>query len=573
MRRWLLLAALAAACTRSPAPAGPAPASFLLVTIDTLRADRLGCYGDREALTPRLDALAREGVVFDAAFSHSPLTLPSHATLFTGLLPPAHGVRGNGTFALAPSVPTLAEQLKARGRPAAAFVGGFPLSRRFGLARGFDDYDDALDRAPGVHFEFAERRGAAVAAAARTWLLAHRGPVFVWVHLFDPHAPYDPPPEFRGRDPYRGEVAAADAALGALLDVWDARPEESVVVVSADHGEAFGEHGEESHSLFVYDTTLRVPLIVRARGIAPRRVAEPVGLVDVAATLLDLSGSPPTLPGTSLRPLLEGRPFPARPLYAETLAPRLDFGWSDLRSLRDGGLKYIRAPRPELYDVAADPGEARDLAAARPRDVARLEAALARLLDSAGEKETRRALEPDAAERLRALGYVQGPQGAGSGADPKDKVEVARRIAAAAGPFPNEAAAAAAYRDLARIDPENPLVNLRLADALLRSGRSAEAIGLFRKVVATRPRSPDPYVGLATALAQGGHLDEAETALHQALEVAPGHGAAHYNLGEIARARGDLRAARQAYEAARADPATRARAEARIQSLESTPNR
>jgi choline-sulfatase len=570
--RGFLPAALAAAacvavgCARASPPPAARPSSVLLVTIDTLRADRLGCYGDREARTPALDALAREGVLFEAAFTHVPITLPAHATLFTGLLPPAHGVRGNGAFALPPGPPTLAEALKARGLRTGAFVGGFPLARRFGLARGFDHYDDAMSRAPGVHYEFAERPAAAVVQSALAWLAGQAGDVFLWVHVFDPHAPYDPPPAHRGPDPYRGEIAAVDESLRNLLQAWDRRPGGSVVAVTADHGEAFGEHGEESHSLFVYDTTLRVPLILKAPGLpAGGRVTAAAGLVDVPATILDLVGAPAALPGASLRPLAESPGAAGRAVYAETLAPRLDFGWSDLRSWREGGFKYIRAPRPELYELSSDPAESRDLSSARPEVMARMEAALARAV--AEDTESRRQPDPESAERLRALGYVQGPEGRGSGADPKDRTEVARRIARAAGFFTDHLAAVRAYREIADLDPENPLVNFRLADALLRAGQAREAVRHFQKVVASGPRSADPYVGLATAQAEQGRLEEARRTLERALVVEPGHGQAHYNLGEIARARGDLAAARAAYEAARADPAVRGRADARLQSL------
>src|SRR5688572_17707023 len=234
MPRWAallaVLAALSACSRRAPEPA-PArrPVSVLLVTVDTLRADRLGCYGDAQARTPAIDRLAREGVLFERAYSPAPLTLPAHASLLTGLLPPTHGVRGNGAFALRPGPATLAEVLGADGRATAAFVGGFPLVRRFGLDRGFDHYDDALERLPGVHYEFAERRATTVVAAVQRWLAAHPEPAFVWVHLFDPHAPYDPPAEFRGPDPYRGEIAATDAALVPLLAAWDAREGPSLV--------------------------------------------------------------------------------------------------------------------------------------------------------------------------------------------------------------------------------------------------------------------------------------------------------------------------------------------------------
>jgi choline-sulfatase len=559
------LLAASAACARStPGPAPIRPTSLLLVTIDTLRADRLGAYGDAQARTPALDLLAAQGILFERAYSVAPLTLPAHASLMTGLLPPQHGVRDNGSFVLGPERPTLAEVLRRRPLPTAAFIGGFPLARRFGLARGFDHYDDTLPRAPGVHYEFAERPATAVIAAARAWVAAHPGPVFVWVHLFDPHAPYAPPAEHAGSDPYRGEVAAVDSALAPLLAEWAERPA-ALTVVTADHGEAFGEHREESHSLFVYDTTLRVPLIVRGPGIAAgTRISRPVSLVDVAGTVLYEMGVFRTLPGT---PLLQAAALEAASpgLYAESLAPRIAFGWSDLRSWREGNLKYIRAPRPELYDVAADPGEMHNLAEARPRDVARLERSLTEALAALGERESRRAMEPEAAERLRALGYVQGVYARGSGADPKDKIEVALRIARAAGPFRDHAEAARTYAGIAALDPENPLVQFRLADALLRAGRPREALAPFRLVVAKDPRTADPFVGLATALAQLDRLDEAALVLQRALAVAPADGQAHFNLGEIARVRGDRAAARAAYEKALADPITHDRAQTRLQ--------
>jgi len=514
-----------------------------------------------------MDALASRGVRFEHAYTPAPVTLPAHTSILTGLAPPAHGVRGNGAFALGPGTPTLAEALRARGLATGAFIGGFPLARRFGLASGFDTYDDAMGKSSGVSYEFAERRGDAVAESARAWLGIHPGRVFVWVHLFDPHAPYDPPPAFRGPDLYRGEIAAADSALGAVIAAWDARPEPSLVILTADHGEAFGEHGEESHSLFVYDTTLRVPLILRAAGLPRgRRVAEAVGLTDVAATLLDLAGgSGPTLPGHSLLGALRG---PLRSsLYAETLAPRLDFGWSDLRAWREGRYKYIRAPRPELYDVTADPGEKDDLSARQPEVLARMAAALDRALAASGESSTARALEPEAAERLRALGYALGPGGRGSAADPKDVVEVARRLARAAGPFPSYEAAVRAYKEIAALDPPNPLVNFRLADALLRAGRARESVAYYKKVVAAGPHTADPFVGLATAYAEMGRLDEARTALEQGLAADPRSGQAQYNLGEIARVRGDRDQARTRYRAALEDPATRERAQARLDEL------
>jgi choline-sulfatase len=558
----ILAAAFLAAC--APGSRNGLPVSALLITIDTLRADRLGSYGDLKARTPALDTLARQGVVFERAYTPVPITLPAHVSLMTGLLPPAHGVRGNGAFALGPQIPTLAEAMKTTGRRTAAFVGGFPLSRRFGLSRGFDVYDDALTKASGVHYDFAERRGRDVVDSAVRWMEANPGPVFVWVHLFDPHAPYDPPPEFRTDDPYRDEIAAADAAVATLLSAWDVRPGPSVVVATADHGEAFGEHGEWSHSLFIYDTTLHVPLIVRAPGLPPgRRSSIAVGLTDVPATVLELAHIEAPMPGLSLARSL-GPDARDRALYAETLAPRLDFGWSDLRSLRQDGFKWIRAPKPELYALAGDSAEATNLAAADTHRARALDTALSKVLEGTGEKTASRAPEAESSERLRSLGYAQGPGGQGSGADPKDRVDVARKIASATGPFADWNEAIATYRSLVALDPENPLLNMRLADALLRSGKPQGSLSFFARVVKGGPITADPFVGYATALAQLNRLKDARAVLEQGLLVDPSSGQIHYNLGEISRAEGRVEAARREYESALKDPVTAERARTRL---------
>lgn len=559
----LLAAALFCACA-APPKVEP-PLSVLLITIDTLRADRLGAYGDAKARTPALDALARGGVVFERAYTPVPITLPAHVSIMTGLLPPAHGVRGNGAFALGPEVRTLAEALKASGRRTAAFVGGFPLSERFGLGRGFDEYDDAMSKAAGVNYDFAERRARDVVDAAARWMSLNPGPVFVWVHLFDPHAPYDPPPGFRTDDPYRDEIASTDAAVSTLMSAWDARGGRSIVVATSDHGEAFGEHGEWSHSLFIYDTTLRVPLLIRGPGFeAGKRASVSVGLTDIAATVLEAVGAGAgSIPGVSLaRAVSPGAPD--RALYAETLAPRLDFGWSDLRSWREGGFKWIKAPKPELYELADDPGETKNRALEDPPRARALDAALSKALASTGERNASRAPDTESAERLRSLGYLQGPGGKGSGADPKDRVEVARKIADAAGPFRDWADAIASYRALVALDPENPLLNLRLADALLRSGQPRPSLPFFARVVKSGPITADPHVGYATALAQLNRLKDARRVLDQGLLVDPSSGQIHYNLGEIARVEGRLDDARREYAAAQKDPITAERARARL---------
>ena len=545
---------------------GKSPISVLLITVDTLRADRVGAYGDAAARTPAIDGLARGGVVFENAYTPVPITLPAHVSLMTGLVPPAHGVRGNGSYALDGTIPTLAEDFKSAGRATAAFVAAFPLARRFGLSRGFDVYDDAVTKAPGINYDLAERRAAEVVESTSRWLSRTTGAVFLWVHLFDPHAPYDPPPGLRTGDAYRDEVAAADLGLAELLREWDSRPGESVVALTSDHGEAFGEHGEWSHSLFVYDTTLHVPLIIRGGGLPKgARVAARVGIVDVASTLLELAGVRGRTSGTSLGSTM-ARPLD-RPLYAETLAPRDDFGWSELRSWRDGGFKWIRAPQAELFDLASDPAEEKNLFAASPMKGEALEKALLDALARSGERERTATPDTGTKEALRSLGYIQGPGGKGSGADPKTKVALARRIAEASGPFADANAAVRIYRELVRDDPANPLLNLRLGDALLRAGKAKEAITPFRRVIASGPRTVDAHVGCATAYAQLSRLEEAKSVLDAALRIDELNGQVRYNLGEIARVRGRLQEARAHYEVAALDPVTASRARERVAHL------
>jgi arylsulfatase A-like enzyme len=375
VRSALLLGLLAAfGCARGPASSNlPRPSSVLLVTVDTLRADRLGSYGDEAARTPAMDALATSGVLFEHAYTPAPLTLPAHTSIMTGLVPPAHGVRGNGGFALGPGTPTLAEALRARGLATAAFIGGFPLARRFGLARGFDEYDDAMGKPPGVSYEFAERRGDAVVQSARTWLGVHPGRVFVWVHLFDPHAPYDPPPAFRGSDPYRGEVAAADAALATLMTAWNARPGPSLVVLAADHGEAFGEHGLYFHNVSGYEPLVHVPAFLLAPGIKPDTFEGLVSHRDLYPTVLGAFGLVRGDPGAERfgRSWLRLREAPRQPLHQFVTARTHRFtsgpvAFSPMMVLVRDHHKLVKALDEdklfELYDLDADGREENDLA-------------------------------------------------------------------------------------------------------------------------------------------------------------------------------------------------------------------
>src|SRR3954465_1467078 len=352
--------------SRSSPPDRP---NVLLVTIDTLRADHVGCYGYTNASTPTIDALAKRGVRFETAVAHVPLTGPSHASILTGQIPLGHGFRNNSGFTLSPQVKTAAEDFRQAGYRTAGFVSGFPLDRRFGFSRGFDDYDDHLPKGNDRRrTPYVERFADATTDAALRWLEARTtgsGPWFLWVHYYDPHAPYEPPPDLAARfspSPYDGEIAFVDRELQRLLSAVSTRGDtgRTFTLVTADHGESLGEHGEGTHGLFVYDATLHVPWIMAGPGIPAGRVVPTVARsIDVLPTLLDYAGLRPPAPmdGRSLRPAADGQSMSDAPAYSESLYPELELGWAPLHAMRLGRFKLIDAPRAELYDVLADRGE------------------------------------------------------------------------------------------------------------------------------------------------------------------------------------------------------------------------
>ena len=404
----LVLVAFGVSLARqSPAPDAHG-ASLLLITIDTLRADRVGAYGGPPGLTPAIDRVAAAGVVFDEALTSVPLTLPSHATIMSGLDPFHHGARNNGGR-LAQTYETLATRLKAAGYATGAFVAAAVLDHRFGLSRGFDVYDDAIARAARGRSTLESERpcGVVVSRAAR-WIEKQTGPLFAWVHIYEPHAPYTPPDDLAGAHPgkpYDAEVAAADRCVNELLEgIAKFTPRQWLTVVMSDHGEGLGEHGERTHGLFVYQSTLRVPLVMAGpgltRGERRRGIAR---TADVTPTLLALLGAS-AIPGLDGIDLFG--PLTRSESYAETDYPT-GFGWTGLRSWRAGGLKLINGPRPELFDVARDPREGRNLATERGADVTRLQRIL-RLALSAEVKADIRPVSAEVEERLRSLGYVSG---------------------------------------------------------------------------------------------------------------------------------------------------------------------
>jgi tetratricopeptide (TPR) repeat protein len=497
--------------------------SIVLVTIDTLRADRLGAYGGKAA-TPSLDGLAREGARFDSVFAQSPLTLPSHSSILTGTYPTYHGVRDNARFRLPEEMETLAEILKGQGYQTAAFVGGFPVDSRFGLDQGFDLYDDALGRSRS-RVSFSEQRASEVVAPARSWI-AGRGEnlYFVWVHLFDPHAPYAPPPPFPGG--YDGEVAYVDAAL---KDLFAAVSRDAFVAVTADHGEGLGDHGERTHSLFVYDSTLRVPWILRGPGVtAGTVVAEPARSIDIIPTMLDLvgkGGSCTRCQGRSLVPALQGSTLEAAPSYAETYFPRLNLGWSELKSLRLGGWKYIRAPEPELYDLAADPGETRNLAAVNSEKLRELASELDRLEDAAaGPGTSGQGLDAETQSILRSLGYlssVTATPSEGSRPDPKSRLQVWEGVRSAmelvARGEMNEAIEA--LESALAAEPDLVLARTTLARAYFERGRYPAAVDQCNEVLARAPSDFDGTLLLGMSLLRLGRILEAREVLDRAASI------------------------------------------------------
>ncbi len=537
-----LLAALVAGglwFARRPAPSSrPAvrPLDLLVVTLDTTRADHLGCYGYAPAKTRHLDQLAAEGVRFARAYASAPITLPAHASLFTGLYPFEHGVRNNGNFYLADRYPTLATSLHARGYRTAAFVSAFVLDRRYGLAHGFDLYDDHMEGAQRQVLTLeAERRGDRTALALSRWLedvAPGDAPFFAWLHLYDPHEPYQAPGPFRGAvpgAPYDGEIAFADAAVASILDKLRqlGRLDNTLVAVVADHGESLGEHGEETHSMFVYEAAIRIPLILWRPGLLPagRVVDDPVRGIDLTPTLLDLLGAAPlsTPHARSLRPLVEGRDAgPAPPAHAETLLPQFYMNWAPLRTLIDQRYKLIDAPRPELYDLQEDPHETRNLYLDEPAKAAALEGRLAALSQGDGAMSVS-SLDREAIDKLWALGYVgaghEAPATAVTRVDPKDVIQVFNRLRRANGAVRDRrfAEALPILRDVLRDDPRNAFAQLVLGSAYMGLRDFPRAIAQFKAYLELVPTSSYAHLWLAICHVNTGEraqaLREAEAAL------------------------------------------------------------
>ena len=525
----ILAAALLSACGGSAPARRDASQNVLLITIDTLRADAIGASGNRSVSTPWIDRLAAGGVRFTAAHASTVVTLPSHANILSGVYPFRHGVRENAGFRFPAHVDTLATILKARGYRTAAFVSAFPLDARFGLTRGFDVYDDRFPKGEAnVAFRVPERRGADTVAAALKWIAdvpaANRW--FVWLHLYEPHFPYTPPEPYasRYRDaPYLGEVSATDAALGPLLqpivDGQGTRP--TLVVLTGDHGESLGEHGEMTHGLFAYEGTLHVPLVIyQPRLFRSLVVVEPVRHVDILPTVLDAIGAPlPTaLDGRSLLALAAGGAAAPAATYFESLSASINRGWAPLYGVSRGSLKYIDLPIPELYDLAVDATESHDLAPSRPGDVRELQRLLAAL--RAEDRPAVPAREnADTREQLRSLGYLAGTAAAKThyteADDPKRLIEIDREIDDVVSRYQRGdlRGAIALGERVVQQRPDMPLSLVHLAFLYNEAGAHVRAVAAIRRALDLNPAAQDVAALAGAYLTEAGLPDEAITRL------------------------------------------------------------
>ncbi len=501
--------------TATAVPSGEEPSypNILLVTLDTTRADALGCYGGDPKVSPNLDRIAGRSHLFERCETSVPQTMPSHTTIFSGLHPFNHGVRKNLAVLVGPDVPLIAEELRDLGYGTGAFVSSYVVDGRFGFKRGFDHYNGP-DIRPSVGGGMERRAGDTVRLAVE-WIANRTSPWFVWVHLFDPHAPYEPPPPFSGRfadRPYAGEIAYMDNEVGRLIGSLVAKGlfDPALVIIAGDHGEALGEHGEETHGILLYEATTRVPLLIHVPGQTEAvRHRQPAGLVDIAPTLRDLLGITTPGDGVSLLPTLRGKNANAdRILYMESLEGYLQHGWAPLFAAVRGSEKYIESPHPELYDLVSDPNELRDLASVRPATAVDLGRRLAEIRpdDESFEGEII-VLSAEEEAALLALGYVAGNPGedAGTRRNPVDAIHLA--------PIHRQALEAKASGDLENAaklfeieleeDPSSPVLLWYLGNCVADTDpKRAETS--FRRAIEIRPEFEAPYIDLAELLIRNG---------------------------------------------------------------------
>jgi arylsulfatase A-like enzyme/Flp pilus assembly protein TadD len=581
------------------------PMNLVVVTIDTLRPDHLHCYGYPNIETPALDSIAQGGVLFENAVAQTPLTPPSHASIFTGQYPNVHHVRNTGGFILRSSARPLARILQEHGWDTAAFIGSAVLKKVFGFNNGFDVYDDQMPK-PGNGQEFGEdpeRRATEVVKRAVQWLSARspNKPYFLWVHVYDPHLPYQPPEPFRQRykaRPYDGEIAYTDQQLGRLFAAIDKQssPANTITAVLSDHGESLSEHGEFTHGVFLYDATSRIAFLMKGPGLpAGTRVKQQARSIDFLPTVLELMGGKANsdVQGVSLTAAIAGKSDGTEISYGETLYPKMNMGWAELRAIRTNHWKYIRAPKAELYDLGQDPDELVNVIDKHPQEVQKFEAHLKRLASPKDgiEKVESSLVDEKVADQLKSLGYLSGfsPRNYelnGQGADPKDRIGVLKLIDFAENPVERISVAKriAALEKALQLDPGNPSIyyqlggklekggryadalklyragldrgiqsgrlHSRIADLSLRAGDKATAITEYEKAAQFNPTDVDAQTNLATAYLEQGRPAEAQRVFDWILKTDPAHAAAYNGLGLVAVQKRDMPAARGYFERA-----------------------
>lgn len=550
--------------------------NVLLITIDTLRADRLGCYGYRLIETPNIDALAREGVLYENCIAQIPLTLPSHCTILTGTYPQFHGVRDNIAFLLEPKAVTIAEILKERGYATGGFVGSFILNHTRGVDQGFDVFFDNFEALAAHTDQFsalvAETKGSKVIHEAIQWLRTKSSkPFFAWVHLYEPHDPYRPPEPFRSRylkRPYDGEVAYADALVGDLFTFLKQNNfyEDSLIVLTSDHGESLGEHQEAHHGYYIYEAALKVPLIVKIPGaeLKGKRVGSQVRTVDIAPTILAaLRDSSSTFQGREILSLALGSARDASlPAYSENFMQKYQFGWSELKSWCLGKYKYIEAPRPELYDLERDPKEFNNILAANRAIANRYKQDLSKFyslyLPPSGGAAPRSRIGMEELQRLQSLGYVGGSLPAVETLqgerlpDPKDKFpiyELVQQIVLSTRQKMNQVRVKRLEALLAS-EPRSVMIYNMLGLNELRNLRFSSALEYFKKAVALMPKNPMLVYNLAFTYLQKNELDKAISGFERTIELDPSNAEAYNNLGNAYLGKGQAEKAGQCYNRA-----------------------
>ncbi len=563
------LMALTVAHVAAQTPEESAP-NVVLITIDTLRVDHLGCYGYKQIKTPNIDGLAADGTLFARAFTTVPVTLPSHTAMLTGTYPMLSGMHDFSGNKLNPQQPTLATVLKQSGYATGAVIAAAVLDSRFGLNNGFDFYYDHFDfnRLEEANLDEMERPGNLVADRALDWLGKNsQKKFFLWMHLYDPHFPYRPPEPYAheyATHPYDGEIAFADEQVGRLLRFLKDKGlyQNTVIVLSGDHGESLGEHGEKTHGFFIYNATMHVPLMIRLPGkSAPLTVLDPVSLVDLMPTVLAAAGVeiPSQVQGRSLLPAIRGEKADhERSVYGETFLPRIHFNWSELRGAENAKYHFIDAPRPELYDVTNDPGEVHNLLPDKKAVGEEMSAKLAGLIrdNSAGKEMAQKTgLDPALMERLKALGYA-GFSGGGDLTitnrdlpDPKDRVATYELISDAIadsqhGRYPQSIEK---LKEVLKTEPQSVPAHYLLGKNYYRSRMYAEAVAELQKTVQLSPDSSLPVFDLGMAQARAGQFDSAIGTLRRALQLDSTNFEAAYNLGVAYIQKNDLPAAAEAF--------------------------